>query len=205
MHFILSYKVVLWRHSSSLMCSFCHGQVLNPKKKGKKKKYINSGTVSAPTSPITACHFLCIAIYWCLIESYSSIGIITSYICFFSLAGHLFSFFCLALVPLPPSCSVYRSVCVLVCVCLPGNTAVLQSGVWVYLCGFHPRRVSRIIISPRSQWVSTTTILRVCVFVRVSLKIMFPKSIMLSTTLSSYWLWKGEALRKLVFANLICK
>uniref|UniRef100_A0A3B4F362 Copine family member IX n=1 Tax=Pundamilia nyererei TaxID=303518 RepID=A0A3B4F362_9CICH len=34
-------------------------EVLNPKKKGKKKKYINSGTVSAPTSPITACHFLC--------------------------------------------------------------------------------------------------------------------------------------------------
>lgn len=26
-----------------------HQQVLNPKKKGKKKKYVNSGTVSPPT------------------------------------------------------------------------------------------------------------------------------------------------------------
>uniref|UniRef100_A0A4W6D9T0 Copine family member 9 n=1 Tax=Lates calcarifer TaxID=8187 RepID=A0A4W6D9T0_LATCA len=31
-------------------------EVLNPKKKGKKKKYINSGTVSTPTSPISASH-----------------------------------------------------------------------------------------------------------------------------------------------------
>uniref|UniRef100_A0A665TTA9 Copine family member IX n=1 Tax=Echeneis naucrates TaxID=173247 RepID=A0A665TTA9_ECHNA len=31
-------------------------EVLNPKKKSKKKKYINSGTVSTPTSPTSACN-----------------------------------------------------------------------------------------------------------------------------------------------------
>uniref|UniRef100_A0A8D3DC22 Copine family member IX n=1 Tax=Scophthalmus maximus TaxID=52904 RepID=A0A8D3DC22_SCOMX len=38
-------------------------EVLNPKKKGKKKKYINSGTVSTHTSRISACHVLCIGIH----------------------------------------------------------------------------------------------------------------------------------------------
>uniref|UniRef100_A0A7N8XKF5 Copine-9-like n=1 Tax=Mastacembelus armatus TaxID=205130 RepID=A0A7N8XKF5_9TELE len=36
-------------------------EVLNPKKKGKKKKYINSGTVSTPASPISACNSLYIS------------------------------------------------------------------------------------------------------------------------------------------------
>lgn len=34
---------------------FLHGQVLNPKKKGKKKKYVNSGTVSLTAKPSHAC------------------------------------------------------------------------------------------------------------------------------------------------------
>lgn len=47
--------------------------------------------------------------------------------------------------------SLFVTTCVMcVCLCLPGNSAVLQSGVGVYLCGFHPGRVSGIIISPHS-------------------------------------------------------
>lgn len=91
------------------MLLFFINQVLNPKKKGKKKKYINSGTVS--TFPLSACQLHhCNDLYGSLLSSYYP--------------------------PLPPS------------LLSSGNTAVLQSGVGIYVCGFHPRRVSGMLISP---------------------------------------------------------
>lgn len=64
-------------------------KVLNPKKKGKKKKYINSGTVSTPAF---------------------TVGLVTGQ----------------STVP-PVFCQ--------------GDTAVVQSGIRIHLCGLHPRRV----------------------------------------------------------------
>ena len=81
------------------------------------------------------------------------------------LSGHLFVFSLpVYLAPVPFFTLLH---CLSLCVCLLGNSAVLQSGVRVYLCGFHPRRVSGIIISLLSQCVSIATILLVCVYVCV--------------------------------------
>lgn len=80
------------------------------------------------------------------------------------------------LAPPPAPSSVYHSQRVMLCflsVCSPGYSAVLQSGVRVYLCGFHPRRVSGMIINLLTQRVPEA-IWAVCVRVsaRVSARVL---------------------------------
>lgn len=146
----------------------CLLQVLNPKKKGKKKKYVNSGTVSTPPPHRPACvlsHVLtpvwsplrCASLPWNPLLS----GLL--FVCFF----FLFVLFLPGSDPFSPPHPVYHCGCwcVCACVCLPGNSAVLQSGVRVYLCGFHPRRVSGIIISLLLQRVSIAAILAFYFFI----------------------------------------
>lgn len=136
--------------STLSVINFSHRrQVLNPKKKGKKKKYINSGTVSTPTLSIPACHSLSVCVLIDCFILYSTNNLAMSHICFFFsdpvIQLHLFVILSFSDTRLP-----FPHICLLllcVCVCLSGNAAVLQSGVWVHLRGFHPRRVSGMIIS----------------------------------------------------------
>lgn len=65
----------------------CHQQVLNPKKKGKKKKYVNSGTVSLPA---IMCYLLCI------LSNVKSVQLVHQFVSFSKnklLSGPVF-FFC---------------------------------------------------------------------------------------------------------------
>lgn len=101
-----------------------HQQVLNPKKKGKKKKYVNSGTVSPPTIICNLFYILLnVKVYDHFINLCTSYKVVTRYLIYF------FSF---------TSVSVFMCVCL----CLPGNSVVFQSGVWTHLCWFHSWRVS---------------------------------------------------------------
>lgn len=90
-------------------------QVLNPKKKGKKKKYINSGTVSAPAS---ACNVIIspVLLHYCfkikVISPFASSLLSLALM----LSGYMFvlswSLFC------RPSLFITPCVCCYVCVCV---------------------------------------------------------------------------------------
>lgn len=105
---------IIWRFKMRLQVAFfLNVQVLNPKKKGKKKKYINSGTVSAPASARNVI-ILPVLLHYCF--KIKVISPFASSFLWLMLSGNLFllswSLFCL------PSLFITPCVCCYVCVCV---------------------------------------------------------------------------------------
>lgn len=140
MHWMISAQAYLVKTSFLLSCLVV--KVLNPKKKGKKKKYINSGTVRP-------------ALFYQQLSHVSWTWVIAAVTCQISIRMVCHE------PPCDPSLSSLSSP--LLSLRLQGDSAVFQGGVRVHVCRLHQRRVrAQSLTFHQSRQSSPNLTLNIC-------------------------------------------